>query len=139
MMLPVGRPLEGSPVTVQEYGLSVRLPHDLGCEEFEKRMHDMMRDCSLGAWLDTPAGIAHCKLAGIDRRTLKRHSTYGFNAARRRSIASEIYFFRPKTDDVDRLIRIIEVIIHRHVTLGPPARNVSWVSRGQGIKKEGSF
>ncbi|WP_197432829.1 hypothetical protein, partial [Methylobacterium sp. CCH7-A2] len=30
VLLPVGSPLERSPVTVQERGLSVRLPHDLG-------------------------------------------------------------------------------------------------------------
>lgn len=139
MLLPAGRPLEGSPVTVQEYGLSVRLPGDLGCEEFEKRMHEMMRYCSLGAWLETPAGIKHCQMAGVDRKTLKRHSAYGFNATWRRSVANEIYFFRPKTDDVDRLVRIIEVIIHRHVTRGPMSTNVSWLSRGQGLKKEKPF
>lgn len=139
VLLPVGGPLEGSPVTVQERGLSVRLPDDLGSEEFEKRMHAMMQDCSLGAWLETPAGVAHCKMAGIDRRTLRRSSTYSFNAAWRRSVANEIYFFRPKTDDVDRLIRIIEVIIHRHVTLGAAVANVSWLSLGQGVEKERPF
>lgn len=136
VLLPVGKPLEGSPVTVQERGLSVRLPYDLGSEEFEKRMHDLMRDCSLGAWLESPDGIAHCGMANIDRRTLRRYSAYGFNATWRRSVANEIYFFRPKTDDVDRLIRIIEVIIHRHVTLGAAVANVSFLSRGQGIEKE---
>lgn len=135
VLLPVGKPLEGSPVTVEERGLSVRLPADLGSEEFEKRLHDMMKDSSLGAWLDTPDGIAHCKMAGIDRNTIRLYSTYGFNAAWRRSVANEIYFFRPKTDDVDRLIRIIEVIIHRHVTLGAAMNNVSWLSLGQGITK----
>ncbi len=75
-------------------------------------------------------------MAGVDRKTLKRYSAYGFNAAWRRSVANEIYFFRPKTDDVDRLIRITEVIIHRYVTRGPMSTNVSWLSRVQGLKKE---
>lgn len=136
VLLPVGKPLEGSPVIIQERGLSVRLPHDLGSEEFEKRMHHAMRNCSLGAWLETPAGIAHCKMTGIDSRTLKRSSTYGFNAAWRRSVAHEIYFFRPKSYDVDRLVRIAEVIVHDWVT-NPASRQtlVSYKSLGQGLVK----
>lgn len=134
VLVPVGVPLEGSPVTVRERGLSVRLPHNLGSEEFEKRLHEMLRDDSLGAWLDSPDGIRHCAMAGLDPDTIRRHSAYGFNGAWRKSVANEIYFFRPQTFDVDRLIRICEIIVHRHIVEGSVV-NTSWLSRGQGFQK----
>lgn len=135
VLVPAGVPLEGSPVTVRERGLSVQLPHDLGSEEFEKRLHGMLRHDSLGSWLESEDGIRHCAMAGINPNTIRRHSAYGFNGTWRKSVANEIYFFRPQTFDVDRLIRICEVIVYRHVMLGSAVANVSWLSRGQGFRK----
>ena len=61
-----------------------------------------------------------------------RATGYGFGEIKRASAALEFYFFRPKSRDAQRLLRIVEAIIHDHVV--KPRRRVaaSWKSRGQG-------
>ncbi len=136
-ILPVGRPLPGSPVAIGDRCLTVRLPADLTAREFDKQLAARMSGARLNTWLDTAEGRKHCAILGIDPAQLKRGTTYRFNGGMRRSDDAEIYFFRPKTDDADRLLRLAEAIVYQHV-MTPPARRprVSWRSRSQGTRSD---
>lgn len=136
-ILPVGRPLPGSPVAIGDRCLTVRLPADLTAREFDKQLAAGMEGARLNGWLDTADGRKHCAILGIDPAQFKRGTTYRFNGGMRRSDDAEIYFFRPKTDDADRLLRLAEAIIHQHV-MTPPAlrKSVSWRSRSQGTRSD---
>lgn len=136
-ILPEGKPLSGSPVHIGERCLEVRLPVGLSCEEFEERLHQRMRNAALNDWLDTVAGKAHCSQIGRQTCEFKRLTGYGFGRGKRFSEAKEFYFFRPKTGDADRLVRIAEVIIHDYVT-NPASRaaSVSFKSAGQGFAED---
>jgi hypothetical protein len=92
-----------------------------------------MEDASLNARLETPETQAHCTQIGRARQQFTRRTAYGFGDSARWSAAKEFYFFRPKSDDADRLIRIAEVIIHDWV-MNPASRDklVSYKSLGQG-------
>jgi hypothetical protein len=133
-ILPNGKPLSGSAVRIGERCLEVRLPLGLSCEEFEERLHHRMRNAALNDWLDTHAGRAHCAEIGRQPCEFKRLTGYGFGRSKRFSEAKEFYFFRPKTDDADRLVRIAEAIIHDYV-VNPASRtaSVSFKSVGQGF------
>lgn len=134
LILPLEKPLEGSPVRVGGSSLEVRLPVDLSTEEFEERLHMYMQNAALNAWLDTEEGQAHCRQIGRDPNEFRRLTGYGFDRDTRVSTAKEFYFFRPKSRDADRLVRIAEVIIHDWVT-NPPSRTklVSFKCKGQGF------
>lgn len=136
-ILPVGRPLPGSPVAIGDRCLTVRLPSDLTAREFDKQLAASMSGARLNGWLDTADGRKHCAILGVDPTQFKRGTTYRFNSGMRRSDDAEIYFFRPKTDDADRLLRLAEAIVHQHV-MTPPARRaiVSWRSRSQGTRSD---
>lgn len=131
-ILPESGPLPGSPVILAECSLAIRLPDDLSVREFDKRLHTRMRNAALNPWLTSPAGQAHCNLLGIAPMQFMRSTGYGFGETKRASAAQEFYFFRPKSRDAERLLRIIEAIIHDHVV--NPRRRVaaSWKSKGQG-------
>ncbi|SFD30512.1 hypothetical protein SAMN05428997_1244 [Bosea sp. CRIB-10] len=131
-ILPPSGPLPGSPVTLAERSLAIRLPHDLSVREFDKRLHSRMRNAALNPWLASQAGQAHCALLGVNPAELMRATGYGFGEVKRASVAQEFYFFRPKSRDAERLLRIVELIIYDHVV--NPRRRVaaSWKSRGQG-------
>lgn len=131
-ILPPTAPLRGSPVILAERSLAIRLPDDLSVREFDKRLHHRMRNAALNPWLASPAGQAHCALLGVKPAQFARATAYGFGEAKRASAAQEFYFFRPKSRDAERLLRIVERIIHDHVV--NPQRRVarSWKSRGQG-------
>ncbi len=135
-IIPRGSPLPGSPVSIGEMVLNVRLPHDLASEEFDKRLDARMHNASLDAWLRTPDGRTHCAYFGVDPRSLIRKSIYRFNGSMRRSQTSEIYFFRPKSRDADRVMRLAEVIVHEHVTKPASRPQVSWRSRSQGTRSD---
>ena len=95
-----------------------------------------MAGARLNVWLDT-AGRKHCAALGIDPAQFKRGTTYRFNAGMRRSDDAESYFFRPKTDDADRLLRLAEAIVHAHVmTPASLRKTVSWRSRSQGMRSD---
>jgi hypothetical protein len=131
-ILPESGPLPGSPVILAERSLAIRLPDDLSVREFDKRLHHRMRNAALNPWLASQAGQAHCALLGVNSAELMRATGYGFGDMKRASAAQEFYFFRPKSRDAERLLRIVEAIIHDHVV--NPRRRVaaSWKSRGQG-------
>lgn len=137
MILPDGKPLPNSPVSIGNRCLVARLPLGLSRDEFEERLHQRMHDASLNAWLQTPEGIRHCAQIGRKPEEFTRKTSYGFGHSERWSVAKEFYFFRPKTDDADRLIRIAEVIIHDWV-MNPATRVslVSYKSLGQGYVRE---
>lgn len=132
-ILPEGVPLPGSPVSIGNRCLPVRLPLGLSKDEFEERLHQRMHDASLNAWLMTPEALQHCVQIGYAPAEFSRQTAYGFGDAVRWSEAKEFYFFRPKSDDADRVIRIAEVIIYDWVT-NPASRRklVSYKSLGQG-------
>ncbi|MET3889005.1 hypothetical protein ABIE41_000081 [Bosea sp. OAE506] len=131
-ILPQAGPLEGSPVTLTERALAVRLPDDLSVREFDKRLHHRMRNAALNPWLNSAEGQDHCALLGIAPEQCMRATAYSFGEVMRVSEAQEFYFFRPKSRDAERLLRIAEAIIHDHVV--NPRRRVaaSWKSNGQG-------
>jgi len=131
-ILPKGKPLEGSPVMLAERCLAVRLPADLSVREFDKRLHHRMRNAALNPWLRSPVGRAHCDLLGIAPQELMRGTAYGFGEMVRASEAQEFYFFRPKSRDAERLLRIAELIVHDHVVNPRRVAAKSWKSRGQG-------
>lgn len=131
-ILPSSAPLRGSPVVLAERSLAVRLPHDLSVREFDKRLHHRMRNAALNPWLRSEPGQEHCALLGIEPAELMRATAYGFGEAKRASEAQEFYFMRPKGRDADRLLRIVEFIIHDHVLNRKGRVGVSWKSRGQG-------
>lgn len=136
-VLPQGRPLDGSPVSIGDKCLAVRLPHDLTDREFDKRLAARMANARLNLWLRSNDGIRHCAFLGIDPAQLARGTTYRFNQGMRRSDGEEIYFFRPKSEDADRLLRLAEAIVHQHVTTPPALRTtVSWQSRSQGTRSD---
>lgn len=131
-LLPGLAPLAGSPVGLTERCLMIRLPHDLSVREFDKRLHHHMRNAALNPWLQSKAGQAHCALLGIEPRELMRATAYGFGDVKRASQAQEFYFFRPKGRDADRLLRILEFIVHDHVVAPRRQQTVAWKSRAQG-------
>ncbi|KRE04914.1 hypothetical protein ASE63_25215 [Bosea sp. Root381] len=136
-ILPGGSPLPASPVSRSNKCLRVRLPVGMAKDEFEERLHQVMQAASLNEWLKTPEAIAHCAQIGRSPAEFSRMTGYGFGDSIRWSEAKEFYFFRPKSDDADRLIRIAEVIIHDWVT-NPASREklVSYKSHGQGYVQE---
>ena len=132
-ILPKGKPLAGSPVVLAERCLAVRLPIDLSIREFDKCMHRRMRNAALNPWLQSPAGRTHCDLVGIAPAEAMRATGYGFGEIMRASQAQELYVFRPKGFDADRLIRIAERIIHDHVVATKRQMAAGWKSRAQGF------
>lgn len=136
-ILPVGRPLPGSPVAIGDRCLTLRLPADLTAREFDKQLAARMEGARLNGWLDTADGRKHCAILGIAPSQLKRGTTYRFSGGMRRSDDAEIYFFRPKTDDADRLVRLAEAIVHHHVMTARAHRKiVSWPCRSQGTRSD---
>lgn len=131
-ILPTLLPLAGSPVTPAERALAVRLPESLSVREFDKRLHHRMRNAALNPWLNSQAGRAHCALLGIAPEACVRSTGYSFGEVVRVSEAQEFYFFRPKSRDADRLLRIAEAIIHDHVMNRNACAGAAWKSRGQG-------
>lgn len=132
-ILPKGKPLGGSPVMLAERCLAVRLPANLSIREFDKLLHRRMRNAALNPWLKSEAGRAHCDLLGIAPQEAMRATAYGFGEIMRASEAQEFYFFRPKSLDADRLIRIAERIIHDHVVAPKRQPTAGWKSRAQGF------
>lgn len=133
LILPLGKPLAGSPVRVGDACLEVRLPLHLSTEEFEERLHARMRNAALNEWLETEEAHDHCRQIGRHPDEFRRLTGYGFGPDRRVSTAKEFYFFRPKTRDADRLVRITEVIIHDWVVNeASRTRFVSFKCQGQG-------
>lgn len=132
-ILPPSAPMPGSPVVLAERSLAVRLPQDLSVREFDKRLHARMHNAALNPWLRSEPGQEHCALLGIAPVALMRATAYGFGETKRASEAQEFYFFRPKGRDAERLVRIVEFIVHDHVLKRKGWVSASWKSRGQGF------
>jgi|GEM_PF-1929520 len=136
-VLPSVKPLVASPVAIGDRCLSVRLPHDLPSREFDKQLGRRMKNAQLNRWLKSAAGEEHCRRLKLKPLELARGTTYGFSGSMRRSDADEIYFFRPKSTDADRLLRLAEAIVYDHVTTRPALRvRTSWQSRSQGTRSD---
>lgn len=130
-ILPTRAPRAGAPIELQPRAISVVLPHDLSAREFDKRLHAAMENASLNGWLVSPAGTAHCALLGLAPKDLQRATVYRFGRATRISPADELYLFRPRGEDADRLLAIIEQILFQHVTGIAPVACQSWGSPSQ--------
>jgi hypothetical protein len=130
-ILPTREPKAGAPIELQPRTISVVLPHNLSSREFDKRLHAAMENASLNGWLVSPAGTAHCALLGLTPQDLHRSTVYRFGRATRISPADELYIFRPRGDDADRLLAVIEQILFEHVTGIAPAACQSWASPSQ--------
>lgn len=128
---PTRQPLPEAPIELQPRAISAVLPNDLSARAFEKYLHDAMQNASLNAWLVSPEGQAHCALLGLAPQDLQRFTIYRFGSATRISPADELYLFRPRGEDADRLLAIIEQILFQHVTGLAPAACQSWASPSQ--------
>lgn len=128
---PTRQPMPGAPIELQPRAISIVLPPDLSSRMFEKRLHAAMLNANLNAWLLSPAGRAHCALLGLAPRDLQRFTVYRFGATARISPADELYLFRPRGEDADRLLGIVEQILFEHVTGIAPAACASWASPSQ--------
>ncbi|WP_146170081.1 hypothetical protein [Bosea sp. 124] len=128
---PMRQPKPGAPIELQPRVISVVLPHGLSARAFEKRLHDSLANASLNAWLVSPEGMAHCALLGRAPCDLQRFTVYRFGTGVRVSPADELYLFRPRGEDAERLLSIVEQIIFQHVTGVAPAASASWSSPSQ--------
>lgn len=74
-----------------------------------------MREAALNDWVDRHACEAHCADMCRQSCEFRQLTGYEFGRSKRFSEAKELYFFRPKTDDVDRPVRATKAIIHEYV------------------------
>ena len=129
--LPRREPLPGSPVSLDGHLFALRRPHDLSKRVFEKLLHYRMRNASLNSFLLTPAGREHCAMLGLVPEEQQRWTIYRFGRTPRIDKAEELYIFRPDGEDSDRLLIILERLIHDWV-MGRIARpSASWRDRSQ--------
>ncbi|WP_089174472.1 hypothetical protein [Bosea sp. AS-1] len=129
--LPRREPLPGSPVSLDGHLFALRRPHDLSKRVFEKLLHHRMRNASLNGFLLTPAGREHCATLGLVPEEQQRWTNYRFGRTTRIDKAEELYIFRPDGEDSDRLLIILERIIHDWV-MGKIARPPgNWRDRSQ--------
>jgi hypothetical protein len=129
--LPRRTPLPGSPVSLDGHLFALRRPHDLSKRVFEKLLHHRMRNASLNSFLLTPAGREHCAMLGLVPEEQQRWTIYRFGRTPRIDKAEELYIFRPDGEDSDRLLIILERLIHDWV-MGRIARPPSnWRDRSQ--------
>lgn len=129
--LPHRKPLPGSPVSLNGHLFALRRPHDLSKRVFEKLLHYRMRNASLNSFLLTSAGREHCAMLGLVPEEQQRWTIYRFGRTPRIDKAEELYIFRPDGEDSDRLLIILERLIHDWVMgriARPPA---SWRDRSQ--------
>lgn len=130
---PMREPKPGAPIELQPRAISVVLPHDLSARSFEKRLHAAIVNASLNAWLLSPDGQAHCALLGLAPRDLQRFTVYSFGTQLRISPSDELYLFRPRGEDAERLLSIVEQILFEHVTGIAPVACASWSSPSQRV------
>jgi hypothetical protein len=130
LFLPNRSPLPGSPVSWDGRFFSVRLPDTLHTRVFEKLLHARMQNASFNTFLMTPAGRNHCATLGLDPAQQQRFTHYRFCRTPRIGPAEELYIFRPDGEDSDRLLIILERIVHDWCLgrIKPPA---SWRDRSQ--------
>lgn len=109
-------PSPGSPVTLVERGLLVRLPATMGPRQFDDEFDEIVQRGAFQPWLSKRDGKRHCALADFEPMKAQRFTTNGHDSEPRISEAKELCVFR-RGRDHDRLISIIEYIILRHLQL----------------------
>ncbi|KQK28812.1 hypothetical protein ARD30_20340 [Bosea thiooxidans] len=130
---PRRRPKQGAPISVGPRTIRVVLPRHLSLTAFEKRLADKLSSSQLSKWIQSRAGLEHCRKVGCDPRLGIRMSGYNFGDTDRFSRADEIYIFRPRGEDAERLLTICEIIVHEYVTKkGRRRPRWGWVSPNQG-------
>jgi hypothetical protein len=105
----------GSPLRVLPRGIEVILPADLDFGTFDRLLRQALSNAELGRWAVSPQGRAHCARFGLAPSRFERFSKYDMAGGDRMSRAREIFLFKPAKQS-QRLVRIIETIILRHVT-----------------------
>lgn len=123
--LPEREPLSGSPVVDQGRFFTVRRPHDMEKDAFDKLLHSRLRAASFNAFIQSRAGRSHCAALGLEPERQLRYTNYRFAETPRVDPAQELYIFRPAGEDSDRLLMIIEKLIHDWVT-GAISRRPAW-------------
>ncbi|MFC5508719.1 hypothetical protein [Bosea massiliensis] len=128
---PRRQPLPGSPVSLDGHLFALRRPHDMSKRVFEKLLHQRIRNASFNAFLQTPAGREHCAMLGLAPEEQIRWTRYKFGKALRIDKAEEIYIFRPTGEDSDRLLIILERIVHDWVMGRIARRPRHWCTGSQ--------
>jgi hypothetical protein len=103
-------------VTNELRALSVRLPYTLSFLEFERLLQHEARLVSLVHWARSEVGKRHLGKIGVPLQTALRHTAYRYGEAAPAFLAEEIWIFRPRQDG-DRLLRLIERIVLKHLRL----------------------
>lgn len=129
--LPRHEPLPGSPVSLDGHLFALRRPHDLSKRVFEKLLHHRLRNASLNSFLVTPAGRKHCAILGLVPEEQQRWTAYRFGRTPRIDKAEELYVFRPDGEDSDRLLMILERLVHDWVMGRIPRLPGNWRDRSQ--------
>jgi hypothetical protein len=115
---PKRGPSPGSPVTVMNRSLLVRLPSSMSSQAFDKAYDAEVSHAAIDPWIDTKDGRQLCAKHDVNPDTFNRFTMYGYDLTPRISKAKELTVFRLDRD-VDRLIEIAEKIILRHLDLIP--------------------
>jgi hypothetical protein len=115
---PMRGPSPGSPVTVMNRSLLVRLPSSMSWQAFDKAYDAEVSHAAIDQWIDTEDGRRLCAKHGVNPDTFNRFTMYGYDLTPRISKAKELTVFRLDRD-VDKLIEIAEKIILRHLGLIP--------------------
>lgn len=133
--LPDREPLPGSPVIDQGRFFTVRRPHDMDKDAFDKLLHVRLKAASFNAFLQSRAGKAHCATLGLKPEEQMRYTHYRFAETPRIDPAQELYIFRPAGEDSDRLLGIIEKLIYDWVTGAIPREPAWWRDPGQQARR----
>ncbi len=134
---PQRQPLPGSPVSLDGHLFALRRPHDMSKRVFEKLLHQRIRNASFNAFLQTPAGRQHCAMLGLAPEEQIRWTRYKFGETLRIDKAEEIYIFRPTGEDADRLLIILERIVHDWVMGQTSHQPRQWRTRSQLSRHNG--
>ena len=129
--LPDREPLPNSPVSLEGRLFALRRPHDMTKRVFEKLLHRHLRNASLNDFLLTPAGRAHCATLGLVPEQEQRWTNYCFGHTPRIDKAEELYIFRPRGEDSDRFLIILERIIYDWVMGKTHRLPGTWGDRSQ--------
>ena len=111
-----GNPSPLGPVTNELRALSVVLPDTLSFLDFERLLQHEARLVSLVHWARSEIGKCHLAKIGVPLQTALRRTAYRYGSVTPAFLAEEIWIFRPRQDG-DRLLRLIERIILKHLKL----------------------
>ena len=103
-------PSRYSPVSVEPRSLSVLLPEGMSFDDFERALQQALRPASLVHWIATPDGVEHFERLRLLPTIAQRFTRYSDELVE----AVEIYIARPRNDG-DRLVRVLEHIVLKHI------------------------